>query len=109
MAVWTRHAEDAVVLGDVGEKDSSDVGNERLARQVEQGLARVQRLKQRAGVVPEDVGHFARGKAGLDDVVTLCTLGRDFGGSILMPGFWAMNASASAWARSVVTSVLSTR
>ncbi|EPX87881.1 hypothetical protein ruthe_00086 [Rubellimicrobium thermophilum DSM 16684] len=47
-------------------------------RQVEQRLFRPQRLEERAGIVVEDVGHFAGRKAGLDDVVALRSAGALF-------------------------------
>ena len=48
-----------------------NVLDERLFRDVYQGVGGVQGLQQRAGVVLEDVGHLARREARLDEVVAL--------------------------------------
>ena len=69
IAVPARHAEDLPVLRHGGEERLDDVGDERLLREVDERVGRIQGLEQRAGVVPEDIGHVARRQARLDDVV----------------------------------------
>ena len=103
-----RHAKDLSILRHGGEERFDDVGNERLLREVDQRVGRMQCLKQRAGIVPEDIGHFARRKARLDDVIAFGAPGRL---STLMVTFGcsAMYASASALAVSWLSWLSSTR
>ena len=65
------HAEDLPALGHGRQEGFGDVGDVRLARDVDESFGRIQGLEQRAGIVEEEVGHFTGGQPRLDDVVAI--------------------------------------
>src|SRR5688572_6436309 len=68
-----RHPINSFTLGNRGQKRIGNIGDERLSREIDKRLRRIQRLDQSAGVEIEDIVHLTGRQSCLDKVRDLLT------------------------------------